>query len=178
MNRTLCCLVLAVTLAMTPSVSWAIDQPAVLTDDQVEHIRNNCADTQTALRSLYATDAVARVNLGQQYEAVITRLMAPMNSRVLLNSLDGIELAKTTVALNNELDNFRKNLYSPYKDGMTDIIAMKCYDQPIEFYDKLVTILDLRVKLRTSVDKMNKLLTQYRDQLATVEKTALAGGQN
>lgn len=178
MNRALISLVLVLTLAVTPSVSWALSGSAVLTDDQVEYIRNNCADTQSALRSLYATDAVARVNLGQQYEAVSARLMAPMNSRIALNKLDGVALAKTTVDFNNELDNFRKTLYSPYKEELSEIVLMKCYDQPIEFYDKLTTILELRTKLRVSINQLGKLLGQYRSQLATVEKAALAGGQN
>lgn len=178
MNRALISLVLALTLAVTPSVSWALSDSAALTDDQVEYIRNNCADTQNSLRTLYATDAVARVNLGQQYEAVSAKLMAPMNSRISLNKLDGVALAKTTVDFNNELDNFRKTIYSPYKDGLSEIISMKCYDQPIEFYDKLANILDLRTKLRASVGKLGDLLSQYRAQLADVEKAALAGGQN
>lgn len=178
MNRALISLIIALTLAVTPSVSWALSSTATLTDDQVEYIRNNCADTQNSLRSLYATDAVARVNLGQQYEAVSAKLMAPMNSRISLNKLDGVALAKTTVDFNNELDNFRKTLYSPYKDSISDIISMKCYDQPIEFYDKLTTALDLRTQLRASIDKLGKLLAQYRSQLAGVEKAALSGGQS
>lgn len=177
MKRAAFSFVIAVVLAATPSAVWAVSQPATLTDDQVEYIRNNCADAQNSLRTLYATDAVARINLGQQYEAIAGRLMAPMNSRVALNKLDGVELTKTTVAFNSELDNFRKTLYSPYKDDMTDIIAMKCYDQPIEFYDKLMVILDLRTQLRASVNKMNELLAQYRSQLADVEKAALSGSK-
>lgn len=176
MNRVLMSLVIALALAAMPSVVWAVNQSEALTDDQVEYIRNNCADTQNALRSLYATDAVARVNLGQQYEAVATKLMEPMNTRVSLNKLDGAELTKTTAAFNDELDNFRKTLYPTYKDDLSEIISMKCYDQPIEFYDKLQAILDLRTKLRASVDKLAVLMAQYRTQLDTVEKAALAQG--
>ena len=177
MNRALISLIIALVLAATPSAVWAVSQSEVLADDQVEYIRNNCADTQNSLRSLYATDAVARVNLGQQYEAVATKLMVPMNNRISLNKLDGVELTKTTVAFNDELDNFRKTLYPPYKEKLSDIVSMKCYDQPIEFYDKLTAILDLRTQLRASVDRLGELMAQYRSQLADVEKAALAGGE-
>ena len=177
MNRILASSIIATVLALTPAVSFAVNDAAVLTDDQVEYIRNNCTDTQTALKSLYATDAVARVNLGQQYEAVATRLMVPMNNRVLLNKLDGAELSKTTVEFNKELDNFRKALYPPYKNAITSLVGMNCYNQPIEFYDGVVEALAMRAGLRSSVEKLGKLLTQYRSQVAEVEKMTSTGGQ-
>lgn len=177
MNRAITGLVIALVVAVMPVASWATSQVASLTDDQVEYVRNNCADTQTALRTLYATDAVARVNMGQQYEAISSKLMAPMNDRVVSNKLNGTELVKTTAAFDKELDNFRKNIYSPYKDKLTEIFSMKCYDQPIEFYDRLTYILDLRTQLRTSVDKLEVLLAQYKTQLADVQKIALGGTQ-
>ena len=170
--------ILIIAITLTPSVVRAVDGAATLTDDQVEYIRNNCTDTQTVLRSLHSTDAVARINLGQQYEAVSTRLMAPMNSRIALNKLDGVELAKTTLAYNDEFDHFRKNAYPTYEKTVSSAISLACYDQPIEFYDTLSDALDKRKQVRTSVDKLSKLLGQYHDQLADVEKQiATKGGQ-
>lgn len=161
-------------------VARAVNAPVMLNDDQIEYIRNNCADSQIAMRSLHATDALARINVVQQYSTISSRLMAPMNSRVAINKLDGVELSKITVEFNDELEHFRgsQGLYPDYERTMSATISMKCYDQPVEFYDNLNLMLKKRTMLRSSMDKLQDLLKQYRNQVSVIEKQIAEGAQN
>lgn len=178
MKKALIIVVVAVITANL-GVVRAISVPVMLNNDQIEYIRNNCADTQIVMRNLHATDALARINMVQHYTALSTRMMAPMNSRVALNKLDGVELTKITVSFNEELEHFRsaQGLYPDYERTMSNAISMKCYDQPVEFYDNLNLVLKKRAGLRESVDKLKNLLKQYRDQVGVIERQIADGVQ-
>lgn len=78
----------------------------VLTESQIESIKDRCLASKVALNKLHSTDALLRVNLGQKYENISSRLMAPLNSRVALNSYDSLDLVETTVDFNRALDVF------------------------------------------------------------------------
>ena len=166
-----------IVVAFAGSTVQAVGQDLLLTNDQVERIRNNCADTQISLTAVHNTDAAARVNLGEQFNAVSNRLMAPMNSRIALNKLNGVALATTTVAFNEELKNLSL-VYIDYEKALSGVIAMKCYDQPIEFYDNLTLAMQKRAAVRSSVSKLTKLMEQYRVQVGDLQKQALTGVSN
>lgn len=158
------------------SMAHAVDQISLtLTDDQIEKIRNSCVDTQTTLSAVHNTDAVARINLGQQFEDMSSLLMAPMNSRVAINKLNGVAMAATTVDFNNELKNFSQS-YSDYEKTLSGAIALRCYDQPVEFYDAMTLALQKRVAMRASADKLTRLMDQYHAQVAEMQKQALPKG--
>lgn len=159
-----------VILASTSGVVRAVDQQnLMLTNDQVEKIRNSCSDTQATLTTVHNTDAVARVNLGQQFRDVSNLLMAPMNSRVALNKLDGVALAATTVSYNNELKRFA-SLYDDYEKTVSSAMASHCYDQPIEFYDTLTLAMQKRALVHDSVTKLSQLMAQYAAQVHDLQK--------
>jgi hypothetical protein len=72
----------AIIVTLTGGVAQAQEQtPLILDDAQISHIRTRCVDVQSFLSRLRANDGLRRVNLGQQYETISTRLMAPMTSR-------------------------------------------------------------------------------------------------
>lgn len=179
MKRTISIAIIFVLTATNTSIAHAVDNQGILSGDQIEYIRNNCADTQITMRSLHATDALARINVVQQYTAISTRLMAPMNSRVAINKLDGVELTKITVEFNKELEHFRspQGLYPDYERTMSAAISMKCYDQPVEFYDTLQSVLKKRASLRDSADKLGELLGKYRTGVDVLENQIYSGVQ-
>lgn len=174
MKRSLIVMAMIVVIA-SPKAAFAVDQ-VVLTNDQIEHIRNNCGDTQTAISSIRATDKVAYVNIGQQVGTLSSRLIAPMNSRVALNKLDGVALAKTAVDFNTEVKQFQE-LYRDYEESIGAATTMGCYNQPVEFYDNLTTVLRKRGLVRQSLDKITVLITQYRVNVEAIQKQALTGVQ-
>ncbi len=170
---------IAVILVLTGSVVRAEEQTSLLlTDVQIAEIKTNCLSVQSTLERIHASDALARVNLGQQYETISTKLMAPMNSRIALNRLDGIELTKTTVEFNNELDRFR-SMYQQYEQTILRATKINCSNQPVSFYDTVSLAREHRAEVRQSVDKMTVLTKQYGEQFdtfraKTLEKTERA----
>ena len=135
----------------------------LLNDDQVSAIRANCQEVQSTLTRLHSNDALLRINLAQQYDVIAARLMAPLNSRIALNKLDGLDLAKTTVDYNAERAVFVE-AYKVYEQTVTSAIQTNCQDQPVMFYDTVVRAKDLRTQLRNSIQKLNAYIKQYSDQ--------------
>jgi len=158
---------LLVGLVCGGSVAYAEDTAATLTDSDLARIRLNCTAVQTSLGRIHESDALARVNLGQQYETISTKLMAPFNSRVALNRLDGVAVTQTTVEFNNKLDEFR-TLYQQYEQTLLRAIQLKCTDQPVTFYDTLNLARTHRAAVREAVVSLGGLVKQYGTEVQTL----------
>ncbi len=169
-------LIFASLLLITGPIVRAEDQVVILDDAQIKRIRTNCLDVQSTLERVHASDALARVNLGQRYENISTKLMAPLNSRIAFNRLDNVELTKTTVEFNTELDNFR-TLYQQYEQTMLRAIQLKCRDQPVSFYDTITLSREHRLAVHESVVKLGGLLKQYGTQFETFKTKVLSGSK-
>ena len=118
-------------LVLTGPVVRAEDPSSLLlTDDQISLIRANCLDVQSTLQRIHSSDALARFNLGQQYNIISTKLMAPMNSRISLNKLNGVAMAQTAVDFNSEIDRFN-SMYQQYEETMQRALKKNCRDQPV-----------------------------------------------
>src|SRR5689334_18968108 len=107
-----------------------------MTDEHIARIRMNCQDAQSSLSQLHASDALLRVNRGQLYESISTKLMAPLNSRIALHRLDGVKLVATTTRYESQLATFRAK-YQEYEEAMSDVLRVNCVNQPVAFYDKV-----------------------------------------
>lgn len=162
---------LVVGLVSGGSIAYAEDTAATLTDNDLARIRMNCPAVQTSLHRIHESDALARVNLGQQYETISTKLMAPFNSRVALNRLDGVAVTQTTVEFNSKLDEFR-SLYQQYEQTLLRAIQLKCTDQPVTFYDTLNLARTHRVAVREAVVSLSGLVGQYGDQVQSLRDSA------
>ena len=155
---------LAGVLVMTSTVVRADQQTSLLlTDEQISEIRTNCVATQAILQRLYVSDRLARVNLGQQYETIATKLMAPLNSRIALNQLNGLDLSQTTVDFNAKQNEFR-SLYQQYETALLKSTQMSCVNQPVAFYDSIAVARKERAAVRVATQELNKLVIQYGDQ--------------
>ena len=99
-----------------------------------------------------------------------------MNSRVALNKLDGVALAKNAVDFNAEIKHF-KDSYREYEQSIDATTVIGCYNQPVEFFDNLTTLLHKRVAVRSSLDKLTALIVQYRSNVDAVKKQVLTGSQ-
>lgn len=148
-------------LIMQPS--YAVNQ-AILTDAQIQSIQTNCQTAQVNLNTLHSNDAVLRVNLGERYLNVARRLMAPLNSRIALNGLNGVDMAQTTVLYSQGYQSFSK-AYATYKTSVEKALNIDCRDQPVEFYSAVDEARDDRKAVAKVVDEMYRLGLQYRTQL-------------
>ena len=102
--------------------------------------------------------------------------MAPLNSRVALNKFDGVDLTKTTVDFNKQLDEFRSK-YQTYEQTVSGLIVLKCKDQPVTFYDGVIIARDQRAQVREAVDKLNALLAQYNTQVDELSQKVKSKGE-
>lgn len=162
-----------IVLVLTGSSVRAQEQESLLLNDyQISEIRNNCIATQSILTRIHANDALMRVNQKRQYERILTQLMAPMNSRIALNKLDGVALAQTTVAYKKELDVFVEK-YIDYEQTMSDAMQLNCKSQPVAFYDTINVARTKRAAVRESVEKLQNYVRQYHSQFKDFSKTIL-----
>lgn len=162
---TLTVLVLSVLVGFGFTKVQAVEDngPMVLTESQIESIRDRCLASKVALDKLHSTDALLRVTLGQQYENISSRLMAPFNSRIALNSYDGVALARTTVDFNKALDDFRSQ-YRSYESSVDAALNVDCSEEPVEYYAAIENARERRSDLHASTRQVNKLAQEYLDE--------------
>lgn len=171
MKRTLAVLVIAAALALAPVLAMA--QEAVpMSDAQIQRIRSNCVEAQATLRQLHASDALLRVNRGQLYESISTKLMAPFNSRVSLAKADGLNLTTITSSYERQLNEFRSN-YKQYEEAMSGVLRLNCVSQPVAFYDSVADAREKRKLVHQSTQALQKSIQDYRAEFSLFRKNFL-----
>ena len=146
----------------------ALDQP--LTAAQVDKIKNTCIGTQSILNRLHANDALTRVNRGQLYESLASKLMAPFNSRMAINKLDGAILVTTTTDYEQTLEQFRDD-YSSYERSMSQLLNADCRANPELFYEQIVSTRQLRIVVHSDVLELQRLAEQYKTNFTAFSET-------
>ena len=134
-------------------------------DAQLAAINQNCSEIKTTLQQLDDNDVLMRINQGQLYEEVGSNLMAPMNSRIALNRYDGAELVKTTANYTDTFTEFQNN-YKVYGAALQKVLSNDCKDAN-SFYEQLMAARQARLKLSSTVKKLNNIIKQYRKQFST-----------
>ena len=172
-KRLIPAMVLVLVSVASPVVRAEDQSSLMLSDGQIMAIKQNCVDVQSALSRVFSNDVLSRVHLGGEYDAISGKYMAPMNSRVALNKLDGVSLSKTTVDFNTKLDEFR-TLYQQYKETMARATSMKCVDQPVTFYDTITLARSHRAAVHDCVVTLNSLAKQYQTQVAELRTKTLS----
>lgn len=134
-----------------------------LPKSQLDNIRSTCVESQSILRQIRSSDTLLRVNQGQRYEQMASRLMAPMNSRIALNQFDGQDLLSTTSDYGKTLSSFRDKFRS-YDKEISKAIGIDCRENPQEYYYAVAEAREDRSDLHETVVELNGLLKQYRKQ--------------
>jgi len=132
-----------------------------LTDAKVVQIRTRCTSIQTTLNRIHANDALLRVNQGQLYDKLSSKLMAPFNSRLALNRLDANQLVSVTSSYENNLGQFRTK-YQTYEVSLSDLLKIDCTKKPTQFYDLLVKTRDDRKEVDKAVAQLVVDIKMYR----------------
>ena len=136
-------------------------QDPVLSEQKVQQIRGNCLTTKNTLTQLHASDALLRVNRGQLYESIYTKLMDRFNIRVASNKLNNDDLKKTADDYRNTLDIFRSD-YKSYEEQLAKTLDIDCTAQPTQFYDAIVLARSMREVVHGDVVKLNQYVDQYQ----------------
>lgn len=161
---------LAGSIGMSQNV-FAQDQPT-MDDAHIERIRSNCIEAQTKLTQLHTADTLLRVNRGQLYEQILTKLMSPFNSRVALNNLNSSELVSIAATYQRQLTAFRTN-YQQYEETLSSVLKINCTDQPVAFYDKVTEAREKRQKVHESTLQLKQSIETYKTAFNEFRSTFL-----
>lgn len=137
-----------------------------MTDQEIELIRNNCTLTKTTLNQLHSSDALLRVNSGQIYESIATKLMKRFNDRLDNNHYGNANFVSVTDSYESTLDKFRSD-YIAYEEQLYRAINTDCQKQPVTFYDTISLARSKRAMVYGDVVSLNQYIDQYR---TTVEQ--------
>lgn len=151
-------LVTAAVLLMATHVSAQSSVP--MTNEHIQRIKDNCQQANRTLRQLHASDALLRVNRGQLYDLLSTKLMARMNSRLALNRLDASGLVVVTADFDRTLGEFRTR-YRVYEEQLSATIKIDCREKPTQFYNGVQEARELRGKVYESVRKLTGYIVEY-----------------
>ena len=148
------------------SLTASAEDSVPMTDDHIARIRANCVDAQTALFQLHASDAGLRVNRGQIYESISTKLMAPFNSRIVLNRVSDEHLLTTAAQYDKQLLAFRQQ-YQQYEEAMSVTLRINCVNQPVAFYDSVADTREKRRLTHETAIELHKIIQQYGNEVDT-----------
>jgi hypothetical protein len=165
----------AVVLMQGTSVSAQETMP--LTNEHIQHIKDNCRAADRTLTQLHASDALLRVNRGQLYDLISTKLMARMNSRIALNRLDGAGLVSATAGFDSTLETFRSR-YQSYEEQLSTTLHIECQNKPVEFYQAVQRTRELRGLVHEAIQGLGQYIGQYSREFDTFRTTFNQGNKN
>lgn len=155
-------------------------QSTQMTDAHMQRIQQNCGEALSTIQRLHTNDGPLRVNRGQSYDSISTKLMSRMNSRLALNKLDGSSLVKITAKYDQELAAFRTN-YKKYDDQMSSVLQMDCRRQPVAFYDAVAKARASRELVHQNTLTLNRLIIDYEAEFVSsrskFEQSSTGGSQ-
>jgi len=134
---------------------------ADLTDEQLARISTNCLTIKGSLNQLHASDALLRVNRGQIYESMGTKLMNNFNGRLGSNGLDNKGLTAVTESYQTALTTFRAD-YQTYERQLSVAIRLDCVKDPNGFHDAIADARVKRAKVHTDVLRLHQYVDDYR----------------
>jgi hypothetical protein len=132
-----------------------------LSDDQVSRISSNCLSIKGSLNQLHASDALLRVNRGQIYESIGSKLMGNFNGRLGNNGLDNKGLVVVADEYQTALTTFR-NDYQTYEKQLSAAIKVDCTKDPVGFHDALQDARTKRTTVHDDILHLNQYIDDYR----------------
>lgn len=154
-----CLVVGAVISGLALNAVSAQDTP--MTDAQITRIRSSCISAKTTLNQLHASDALLRVNRGQNYESMSTKLMSRFNNRVDSNRLDAATLMSVAKNYGTTFTAFRDD-YKNYEVQLAATLKIDCSKEPVSFYDGVVLARTMRAQVHTDVVKLHQYINEYQ----------------
>ncbi len=136
-----------------------------LTDEQRSLIRTNCISIKNTINQLKVSDALLRVNRGQVYESMRSKLMDRFNARLASKDLDNRGVVVVTGSYNSALDDFRTH-YVDYERQLTATIRIDCTQDPDSFHASILQAREKRAIVNQDVTRLHQLIDDYRNAAA------------
>lgn len=143
----------------------SVSAQATLTDQQLGQISANCLSIKNVLNQLHANDALLRVNRGQIYEAMSTKLMERFNARLNSNNLDSTGTQAVTNSYRAALATFRAD-YQAYERQLSAAIRVDCDQHPADFHAAIEDARTKRAKVHTDVIRLHQYIDDYRSAVS------------
>lgn len=131
-----------------------------LSDEHRRIVVSQCSSAQTSLRQLHRSDASLRVNRGQLYEFIGSKLMARLNARLVTNRLDGGALVDLTAQYDRKLDDFRTS-YRIYEEQLSALLRVDCAKDPEGFYDGVLATREKRTYVYQQTAALHQIIGEY-----------------
>lgn len=155
------CLALIVVIASGIHSIVANADDAPMTDAHIQRIKANCSEAQDTLYQLHASDALLRVNRGQLYESMSTKLMEPFDSWLTVNSYNAADLVSLAATYEHELDTFRTD-YQQYEESLSTALQVNCTNEPVTFYDDVADARTKRSAVHNDALALHKTINDYQ----------------
>ncbi len=155
-------------ITLLASATARAQETVPMTDAHIQRIQANCQQAQSTLVQLHASDALLRVNRGQLYDLISTRLMGPMNARLAVNHLDASKLIVVTESFDNSLNQFR-SAYQTYEEQLSATLQIDCQKEPVTFYDAVTKSRQLRAAVHNSVTDLDRYIGDYGQEFAAFQ---------
>lgn len=140
----------------------SVSAQTALTDEQRSLIRTNCVSIKNTLNQLKVSDALLRVNRGQVYESMRSKLMDRFNGRLESKSLDNRGVLVVTGSYSSALDDFRTD-YVDYERQLAATIRIDCTQDPDSFHASLLQAREKRSVVNEAVVRLHQLIDDYRN---------------
>lgn len=153
-------MVLGITFCLSGVSYIALAEPEVLDDKHIDQIKANCVLVDNTLNQLHTSDALLRVNRGQVYESIQTKLMVKLNARLANNKIDNKELIEISNQYKAALNQFRTD-YVSYEEQLTKAIDIDCQAQPQLYYQTILSVRDRRKLVHADIVNLNQQIDKY-----------------
>ena len=141
-----------------------------ITPEKQAIIVESCVGAQTVLQRIQHNDAATRVNRGQGYETLVSRLMTPLNSRTTSGGYNNSAslMVDTTKRYQQSLESFKDN-YKQYDNALSASLKVKCKTDPTKFYGYLEEARKQRQALAVDVSNLSGLIAEYRGNVVKLK---------
>jgi hypothetical protein len=107
-----------------------------LSPEKLSNIENKCDSLKQSLKRIQNSDRNTRVSIGRSFQTITNNFVTPLNVRLVKNNRSNSELTDIQSELANARDNFNRK-YIEYSQGLEDLIAFDCKNNPEGFYRQL-----------------------------------------
>jgi hypothetical protein len=149
-------------------------QDAALSQAQILRIQANCVSAKNTLQQLRASDGLLRVNRGQAYLSISTKLMSRFNDRASSNHLDITGLQSVSQNYDAMTATFSAD-YNTYAEQLTTAINIDCQKQPEAFYSAVELARIQRAKVHVDVTKLHQYIDDYDTVFNVFVNTEVTG---
>lgn len=167
-------LLLMVPIAMHTTTVGAQDAG---TDEHLEKIRQNCVTAQVTMQRVQQSDLATRINFGRAYDSLMTKLMEPLNSRMVASRATiAPALAEKTTELEVSVETFRDH-YVEYTTTLNGAIRTDCQKNPAQFYATTQRSKELRTQLANDIKMLKQVTSSYQKDVSDYAETLENEGQ-